>query len=292
MSTPSIGLALGSGGARGLAHIPMLEVFDELGIRPSIVAGASIGAIIGAPYCAGVPARELRAHLISEIKDRARAMAKLVDARAASIFDVFKGEGNLFTLDGEKLLDIYWPDGVPETFEELETPMLVATTDFFRREGVTFDKGPLRPAVAGSLAIPGVVKPVQHEGRTLIDGGIVNPLPFDLLFDKADHVIAIDVAGGPTEDVERMPGGFELGIGTIQIMQEAIVRAKLASRRPEAVLKPDIAHFFVLEFLSGKEVLAKGDALKDDLRRVLTGILEGKAPSGEIIDDRDHPTLP
>lgn len=273
MTTPMIGLALGSGGARGLAHIPLLEVFDELGIRPSIVAGASIGAIIGAPYCAGIPAKDLRRHLLSEIKDRARAMAKLVDARAASIFDIFKGEGNLFTLDGEKLLDIYWPDGIPETFEELETPLLVAATDFFRREGVTFDKGPLRPAVAASLAIPGVVKPVQHGERTLIDGGIVNPLPFDLLFDKVDHVIAIDVAGGPTEDVERMPSGFELGIGTIQIMQEAIVRAKLASRPPEAVIKPDIAHFFVLEFLSGKEVLAAGDACKDEMKRKIEGII-------------------
>lgn len=273
MTTPTIGLALGSGGARGLAHIPLLEVLDELGIRPSIVAGASIGAIIGAPYCAGIPAKELRAHLLSEIKDRTRAMAKLVDARAASIFDIFKGEGNLFTLDGEKLLEIYWPDGIPETFEELETPLLVAATDFFRREGVTFERGPLRPAVAASLAVPGVVKPVQHGERTLIDGGIVNPLPFDLLFDKVDHIIAIDVAGGPTEDVERMPSGFELGIGTIQIMQEAIVRAKLASRSPEAVIEPDIAHFFVLDFISGEEVLAAGDACKDEMKRKIEGII-------------------
>ncbi len=276
MTTPTIGLALGSGGARGLAHIPLLEVFDELGMRPAIVAGASIGAIVGAAYCAGIPARKLRAHLVSEIKDRARAMAKLVDARAASIFDIFKGEGNLFTLDGEKLLEIYWPEGIPDTFEELEIPLLVAATDFFRREGVTFDSGPLRPAVAASLAIPGVVKPVLHEGRTLIDGGIVNPLPFDLLFDKVDHVVAIDVAGGPTEDVERMPGGFELGIGTIQIMQEAIVRAKLASRRPEVVMRPDVGAYMVLDFFSAKEVLAAGDARKDALKREIEKII-GKA---------------
>ena len=274
MSTPTIGLALGSGGARGLAHIPLLEVFDELGLRPDIVAGASIGAIIGAPYCAGIPGKDLREYLLSQTRDRARAMARLVDARAASIFDIFKGEGNFFTLDGEKLLDIYWPDGIPETFEELQTPLLVATTDFFRREGVTFEAGPLRPAVAASLAIPGVVKPVQYEGRTLIDGGIVNPLPFDLLFDKVDHVIAVDVAGGPTEDVERMPSGFELGIGTIQIMQEAIVRAKLASRRPEVVLKPEVAHFFVLEFFSAEDVLAAGDACKDAMKRHIEAILD------------------
>jgi NTE family protein len=276
MSTSTIGLALGSGGARGLAHIPMLEVFDELGLRPDIIAGASIGAIIGAPYCAGISGKDLREYLLSQTRDRARAVARLVDARAAGIFDILKGEGNLFTLDGEKLLDIYWPDGIPETFEELQTPLLVATTDFFRREGVTFEKGPLRPAVAASLAIPGVVKPVQHEGRTLIDGGIVNPLPFDLLFDKADHIIAIDVAGGPTEDVERMPGGFELGIGTIQIMQEAIVRAKLASRSPEVVIKPDIAHFFVLEFFSAEDVLDAGDACKDAMKRKIESILRNK----------------
>ena len=83
-------------------------------------------------------------------------MAKLVDARGGGYLrNILRERAIFFTLDGEKLLDIYWPEGIPESFEELEIPLSIATTDFFRREGVTFDAGPLRPAVGASLGDSG-----------------------------------------------------------------------------------------------------------------------------------------
>ncbi|HSP24693.1 MAG TPA: patatin-like phospholipase family protein, partial [Saliniramus sp.] len=87
-ASPSIALALGSGGARGLAHIPMLEVFDELGVRPTIVAGTSIGAIIGAAYCAGIPAKALRTHMLDVFRDRTKVMARLIETRVGRITDM------------------------------------------------------------------------------------------------------------------------------------------------------------------------------------------------------------
>jgi NTE family protein len=270
----SIALALGSGGARGLAHIPLLEVFDELGIRPAVVAGTSIGAIIGAAYCAGIPAKTLRLHMLDTFRDRTKVMARLIETRVGRITDMFSGFGNPLLVDGELVLANFWPEGVPEDFAELEIPFLAVATDYFRRSQVVFSDGPLRPAVAGSLAIPGLVKPVAYRGHILIDGVAVNPLPFDLLVGKADYVIAIDVVGGVGPDHGRLPSGIEISIGTIQIMQEAIVNAKLEIERPHAVLRPDVGAYAALDFFKAKQILAAGDALKEDLKRQLGKILD------------------
>jgi NTE family protein len=272
-AAPSIALALGAGGARGLAHIPMLEAFDELGVRPTVVAGTSIGAIIGAAYCAGIPAKALRTHMLDIFRDRTKVMARLIETRVGRITDMFSGLGNPLLVDGELVLSSFWPEGVPDDFAELEIPFLAVATDYFRRSQVVFSDGPLRPAVAGSLAIPGLVKPVAHRGHILIDGVAVNPLPFDLLIGRAEYVIAIDVVGGVGPDHGRLPSGIEISIGTIQIMQESIVNAKLAIERPHAVLRPDVGAYAALDFFKAKQILAAGDALKDDLKRQLEKIL-------------------
>lgn len=275
--TPStIALALGSGGARGLAHIPMLEVFDELGVRPQIVAGTSIGAIVGAAYCAGIPAKALRTHMLGIFRDRTKVMARLIETRVGRITDMFSGLGNPLLVDGELVLGSFWPEGVPDNFADLEIPFLAVATDYYRRSQVVFSDGPLRPAVAASLAIPGLVKPVAHRGHVLIDGVAVNPLPFDLLIGQAEYVIAIDVAGGVGPDNGRLPSGIEITIGTIQIMQEAIVNAKLEIERPHAVLRPDVGAFAALEFFKVKQILAAGDVLKDDMKRQLEKILDAR----------------
>jgi NTE family protein len=264
---PTIAIALGSGGARGLAHIPMLEVLDELGVRPAVVAGTSIGAIIGAAYCAGIPAKALRTHMLDIFRDRAKVMARLIETRVGRITDMFSGLGNPLLVDGELVLASFWPEGIPQDFSDLEIPFLAVATDYYRRSQVVFADGPLRPAVAASLAIPGLVKPVAHRGHVLIDGVAVNPLPFDLLIGRAEYVIAIDVAGGVGPDHGRLPSGIEITIGTIQIMQESIVNAKLAIERPHVVLRPDVGAYAALDFFKAKQILAAGDALKEDLKR-------------------------
>ena len=266
---PTIALALGAGGARGLAHIAVLDAFDELGIRPAAMAGASIGAMVGAAYAAGMTAKIIRAHALDLLRDRATLMAALLGARAGRLADVLAGFGNPFSVDAEKFLDRLWPERVPNRFEDLALPFTVIAADYYGRVEAVFEHGPLLPAVAGSIAIPGFVRPVRHDGRLLVDGGAVNPLPFDHLIGRADILVAVDVTGGPSPHASRAPSSFETMFGTLQIMQGAIVAAKLKIYRPEIVVRPAVDRFRVLDFFDARAILAAAEPVKDELKREL-----------------------
>ena len=269
MSGPTIALALGAGGARGLAHIAVLEAFDELGLKPVAIAGASIGAMIGAAYAAGMSAKALRAHALDVLRDRATLMTALIGARAGRLADVLAGFGNPFLIDAEKFLDRLWPEKVPDRFEDLRLPFTVTATDYDTRGETVFNAGPLLPAVAGSIAIPGLVRPVRHGGRILVDGGAINPLPFDHLIGRADVLVAVDVTGGPSPQASRAPSSFEVMFGTLQIMQGAIVAAKLKIYRPEIVVRPAVDRFRVLDFFEARAILSAAEPVKDELKREL-----------------------
>jgi NTE family protein len=203
----TFGLALGGGGARGLAHIVVLEAFDELGVRPSLIAGTSIGAVVGAAYAAGMSGRAIREHATRSLRDRSGVMAALIASRVGRLADIVSGFGNPFLIDGERLLDRLWPEAVPERFEDLLLPLEVAATDYHARAEAAFTTGPLGPAVAASIAIPGVIRPVRLGERLLVDGGAVNPLPFDRLIGRADVIVAVDVTGGLPPMGGRSPAG-------------------------------------------------------------------------------------
>ena len=275
---PTIGLALGAGGARGLAHIAVLEAFDKLGVKPVAIAGASIGAMIGAAYAAGMSARAIRTHALDVMRDRATLMAALIGARAGRLADVLSGFGNPFLIDAEKFLDRLWPEAVPNRFEDLALPFTAVATDYYGRAEAVFHEGPLLPAVAGSIAIPGLVRPVRHGERVLVDGGAVNPLPFDHLIGRADIVVAVDVTGGPSPHASRAPSSFEMMFGTLQIMQGAIVAAKLKIYRPEIVVRPAVDRFRVLDFFDAGAILTAAEPLKDELKRELERHFIGPRP--------------
>ena len=209
--TPSIGLALGGGGARGLAHIAMLEAFDELGIKPAIISGTSIGAIYGAAYASGITGKALRDHTRDLLSQRFSLVRDVFAARALP----FQRMLNPFAsrtaiLDPNALLDLIMPKGVKSTFESLEVPLKIVASDFYEQESVIYTSGALRPAVAASMALPVIFQPVISNGRAMIDGGLTNPLPFDLLTADCDVVVAIDVSGAPVPDPARNhPTAFE-----------------------------------------------------------------------------------
>lgn len=274
-SGPIIAIALGSGGARGLAHIAVLEALDELGVAPAAIAGTSMGAVIGAAYAAGMPGREIRAYATRILRNRAEVMGKLLRARVGRFSDlVLRGRGNPVLLDGEVCLDLFWPNVVPDYFERLATPLLVVATDFFDRRELVMSSGPLAPAVAGSMAIPGLIQPVAYEGRFLIDGGAVNPLPYDLLFDRADIVIGVDVTFGRRRREMRRPAPFESMFGAAQIMQGAITAQKLKMRSPDILVRPAVDQFAVLEFRRASQILRAAESAKDELKRQLSLRLE------------------
>jgi NTE family protein len=269
-----VGIALGGGGAKGVAHIGMLEVLDELGARPHAITGTSIGAIIGAVYASGVAARDIRAG-IDALTATPRSLKEWFDAKKLpawlDFIDVDIGRGSLFQVDSflERLEQIL---GV-ENFEELELPLQVVAADFWAREEVVFSAGPIIPAVAASFALPGIFKPVVLDGRLLVDGGSVNPLPYDLLPEDCDIVIAVDVAGNRNPPADFLPSYSEALFNTFQIAEETIVRQKLLASRPTLLVEPDIADVKVLEFHKVDEILEQSKPAKDRLKRELEVLL-------------------
>ena len=268
---PKIGIALGAGGAKGIAHIPMLEALDEMGITPHRMAGCSIGAVIGALYASGLSA--------AEIKDK---IARLAITRSDTVREVFSDKkiskwwGMLdpdFRRSGlikaESIMASLCEDRSCENFEELAIPFAVVATDFWECRSVVLDAGPLKPAVQASMALPGLFTPVELEGRVLIDGGTVNPVPYDLLLDSCDIVIAVDINSGSSAERGSVPGYFNNLFGSIQIMQQAIVRQELRARRPDIYIKPELSDFRTLDFYKVDRIYREAQTAKEELKREL-----------------------
>jgi len=275
LSQPSVAIALGGGGARGLAHIAALEALDEMGVAPVAIAGTSVGAIIGAAYAARMEAKLIRAFALGVLRNRTEVMGKLLRARVGRFADlVLRGRGNPVLLDGEICLDLFWPEAVPDFFDELSIPLHVVATDFHDRREIVLSSGALGPAVAGSMAIPGLIRPVEFDGHVLIDGGAVNPLPYDVLFDHADIVVAVDVTFGGRSRERRIPAPFESMFGAAQIMQGAITAQKLKMRPPDILVRPGVEQFAVLDFLRVGQILRASEGAKDELKRKISARME------------------
>jgi len=267
---PSVAIALGGGGARGIAHVIALEALDEMGIRPVAIAGTSMGAVIGAAYGAGLEARAIRAHVLRVLRNRSDVMGKLLRARVGRFADlVLRGRGNPVLLDPEIFLELFWPAEMPEMFEDLATKTFVVATNYSDRNEIVFRSGPLGPAVAGSMAIPGLFRPVESGARVLIDGGAVNPLPYDLLFNDADVVIAIDVTFGGRSRSRRVPSPLESMFGAAQIMQGAITAEKIKRQSPHILIRPRVEQFGLLDFFRAGHILRAAEVTKDDLKAAL-----------------------
>lgn len=264
---PTFALALGGGGARGLAHIPVIEALDDLGIRPVAVSGSSIGAIIGAGVAAGMSGREIRDHCRHVLGSNAEVAARMWRSRPTSLSEMMQAGMRLGQFNIERILHAFLPEAVPSRFEDLAIPLGVVATDFFAHDQLVLEKGELVPALAASAAIPGLFRPIRHEDRLLVDGGICNPVPFDLLKDKADIVIAVDVVGFPTGAGSRPVASVDLLLGASQIMMHAIIALKLQHSRPDILLRPEVSSFRVLDFLKVERVLSESAAIADEVKQ-------------------------
>lgn len=266
---PRIGLALSGGGARGLALIPVLEALDEMGVRPSVIAGASIGAIMGAGFAAGMRGSDIRHYVVKLFSNRTDVLGRLWQLRPRRR-EVFSSENGLSLgqFNAERVLENFLPGNLPRTFAELDTPLKVVATDFYGWSEAVIDEGPLFPALAASAAIPLLFRPVRLDGRIMVDGGISNPLPFDLI-DDADIVIAVDVVGGPIDRNGRMPGSTEAMFGATQLLMQAITAEKMRRPRPpEIVVRPPV-EARVLDFLKAGRIIEKALPVKDELKRLV-----------------------
>ncbi|UIJ71259.1 patatin-like phospholipase family protein [Aurantimonas sp. HBX-1] len=272
-----VALALGGGGARGIAHIHVLEALDELGVRPSRIVGSSIGAVMAAGYAAGMSGAEIRGYALETFARKREVLARLWRTRPLSLQDfVEEGGFRLGQLNARRVLAAFLPTGLPADFEELRIPLGVMATDFYERAECELDSGDLISALAASCALPAIFRPVRRKGRVLIDGGIFNPLPFDRLCDKADIVIAVDVNGGPEGDGASLPTPMEAMFGATQLMMQSIIDTKLKLRAPDLLLRPPVDHYRVLDFLLTRQILAETAPFKEEAKRAIDLALSGK----------------
>jgi NTE family protein len=274
----NVGLALGGGGVRGLAHIMALEALDEAGIRPTIIAGTSMGCIIGALYASGWSGKKIReeveAHSLKKgegLKDAYRKKEAMV--KWLKIFKPTAANSALMKVDG--LMRYLREDLRVENFEELEIPFRAVATDFYRGEPVVFSKGPLVPAIQASMSIPGVFAPVEHEGRVLVDGGLTNQVPYDLLQDECDVTIAIDV--GPTFEPgeTKSPPALEAILGMFDITVDQVVKARLKERPPTIYIRPRLTGIQVLEFNKIETVFERAQPAIEELKTKLAALSDG-----------------
>lgn len=181
----TIGLALSGGGIKGIAHLGVLQYMTELGIRPNRIAGTSAGSLVGVFYAAGYSPKEI-----------------LEVAKAEKFFNysnLLLKRGGVFTPDVfERIIQKYIPH---DSFEQLQIPVYITATDLTNGALVVFDKGPLSLAVKASCCVPLVFQPVLYEGMYLSDGGILNNFPTDLIEDKCDKIIGVNVTA-----VQKMEG--------------------------------------------------------------------------------------
>jgi NTE family protein len=268
---PKIGIALGAGGAKGIAHITMLEALDELGVTPHRIVGCSIGAVMGALYASGLSASEIKekiARLAITRSDTVRGVfsEKKLGKWMGMIDSDFRRSG---LIKAESIMASLCEERSCETFEELVIPFSVVATDFWECRSVVLDSGPLKPAVQASMALPGLFSPVELDGRVLIDGGTVNPVPYDVLTESCDIVVAIDINSGSSAEPGTVPSYFNNLFGSIQIMQQAIVKQELRTRRPDIYIKPDLSDFRTLHFYKADEIYLQAQPAKENLKRQL-----------------------
>ena len=283
MSTPRrprVGLALGSGSARGWAHIGVIRALEQAGIRPDLVCGTSIGALIGAAYAAGELDRFEQWILGLGIRD------------VIGFLDVSLSSG---LLKGERLANFFRHTFTDRPLEELALPFGTVATSLETGAEVWLRHGSVFDAVRASIALPGLFAPVLHEGSVLVDGGLVNPVPVSLARAMgADLVIAVDLGSdilgrhlhavpqrrasngevgdwirklqdnlatlipGHSNDEPKLPSMLEVLASSINIMQVRITRSRMAGEPPDVIVAPRLAHLGLLDFHRSKEAIEEG----------------------------------
>jgi NTE family protein len=287
-----IGLCLGGGGARGLSHIEILKTLDEMQIKPAVISGTSMGAVIGAFYAAGLSGAEIEKMLyelgilkpagsikknikhrsikemldeaVDELKDfynRLEELSKMIDISYFNHSSFIKGAGVTKYL--RKKLPV-------QTFEELKIPLKIVATDYWNASEVIFDKGELVPAIRASLSIPAVFEPVKFSGKVLIDGGITNNLPYDIIVKQCDRVIAVDVSGERVAlENPKLPNLFENMMNAYEILQNSVVNHQMKITKPEIYIKPTLKDVRILDFHKVEYILECGKQAATELKEIL-----------------------
>jgi NTE family protein len=280
---PRIGLVLSGGGARGITHIGVLKVLDELRIPIDYVAATSMGAIVGGFYAAGMPPAEME-RIVTTVDWRTlfsdsppRRELSFRDKRRDALFplplEIGFREGKIRGFQGAlsgSNLELFLhgltskADGVHD-FDRLPIPFRAVSTDMVTGTPYVFDQGPLYEAMRASMSIPGVFSPVDVRGHLLGDGGLVDNLPVDVVRKMgAQIVIAVNI-GTPLMTRDELSSVVGLTSQMINILTEQNVRTQLASLGPgDVLISPDLGTLSAIDFRKGADFIAKGEAAARD----------------------------
>lgn len=277
-----VGLALGSGSARGWAHIGVIRALQEAGIVPDILCGCSIGALVGAAYADG------------DLDALEQWTTRLTWQDVVGLLDVGFTGG---LIKGDKLTAFFEKHFVDKDFSALPLPFACVATELASGREVWLKEGSVAAAVRASIALPGLLAPVNRDGRLLVDGGLVNPVPVSLCRALgADVVIAVDlgsdIVGSSLKRnataAQDNPGWTSrmlsnLGLKrnhdlpslaavlstSINIMQVRIARSRLAGEPADALIAPRLAHLGLMDYHRAPEAIAEGNAA---VKRMLPAI--------------------
>ena len=272
-SSRRVGLALSGGGARGLAHIGVLKVLEQEGIPIDCLAGTSMGGLVAAAYAAG-----LRPDFLEQEAVHMGSVRQLLTLAEPPL-----PRRGLF--EGQKVSEYLRGHLGERTFDDLRMPLALVAVDLDGGQEVVLREGRVVDAVRATIALPGILAPVEWEGRTLVDGGVLNNLPADVVRRMgADLVVAVDVTsdGGTTSFVVEalrrsryipngLVGTLEVLYRTLVVMMEEIQRHRLAQAPPDVVICPPIPPGVtaLTGFSHAAEIVAVGEqAAREALPRV------------------------
>jgi NTE family protein len=270
MTRIRIGLALGSGVARGWAHLGVLKAIDRLGVVPDVVAGSSIGSLVGGFYLAG------HAGILEDWARRLTTLKMLRYLKVPLNGGMISGS-RLFGEAEHYLGDI--------AIDELKTPFIAVATDLWTGHEIWLRDGKVVEAMRASLSLPGVFKPMRVNGHWLVDGALVNPVPVSVCRALgAEMVIAVnlnaDIMGKghegdepPMENGKKIrnlsssfrhfgqgePSTFNVMVTSLNIIQDRIARSRLAGDPPDVSINPRIGHIGLLEFDRADELISAGE---------------------------------
>lgn len=280
-----VGLALGGGAARGVAHIGVLQVLEEHEIPLHCIVGTSAGAVVGGLYAAGIDPAQLQAHALelswSQISSLSLPSVHLGSLRLGSI-NLAAMSMPLGILDLDRLVE-YLEEmlGDRQTFDRLPIPFAAIATDISGGQMVVMNDGQLAPAIRASCAIPGIFTPVHRNGRLLIDGGAVNNLPVSVARQMgAGYVIAVDLLPWDRDTPKEPTNIIELSLMSLY----ALVRSTQSdSPRANITIQPDIAHIRLMDLGAAPELIEAGRAAAEAALPQILNALGRAAESGTSV---------
>jgi NTE family protein len=262
---PRIGLALGAGGARGFAHVGVLQVLEKMGVTIDMIAGSSMGSLVGALYCTGMETKYLE------------SLAVNLKRRHWIDFTVPK----MGFVNGSRIMEMvrFLTKGM--NIEDLPIPLSIVATDVEKGERVVFREGPIHQAVRGSISIPGIFTPHRYQGRLLIDGGVIDRVPIHVCREMgADIVIAVDV--GLYDKEAQVKSIFDVIFQSIEIMEREILRTRMLDA--DVVLRPDVGHISSTAFTQIDECVLHGreaaERVAEHIRNTIEDWKGGAFPDG------------